>query len=178
MNILDKQFGRVGNRMFQMAFCYAYARDKGIDFYYQDPKWFERYGDEIRELFGSEVGQDNRISVHIRRGDCVDNPFYVDLTKTDYYERALAEFPGEQFLVFSDDIDFAKEYFKGNFSFADGKDEYEDLNRMAACKGHIIANSSFSWWGAYIGGGKTVYPGQWFSDGVQRVGFPKEWICV
>lgn len=127
------------------------------------------------------------VSLHVRRGDYLNNSFYVNLCKTDYYEKAMDEFPDAKFLVFcadrqegSDDLadlEWCKQKFQGRqFEFFQGTNEIEDFNAMAGCKAHITANSSFSWWAAFIGGGKTVTPKEWFSDGIQRIGLPDDWI--
>lgn len=119
------------------------------------------------------------IALHVRRGDYIKNTFYVDLTQTDYYEKAMAEFPNENFLVFSDDISWCREYFWGDeYDFCEETDEIKSMNLMASCKGHIVANSSFSYWGAYISPytQKVVCPKQYYSDGIERTKFPDEWI--
>ncbi len=121
------------------------------------------------------------VGIHVRRGDYVGNPFYVDLSETDYYERAIEQFPPEtEFLVFSDDTDFAEEFFP-EFEVFNGQDELEDLNMMASCSmGNIIANSSFSWWAAYLNphGGKVVAPKAWHPDGVERTKCPDNWMRI
>ena len=175
----NKIFGRLGNSLFQYAFCYAYAREHNIDFYYQDIKFFEKYQDEIKVLFGQGIVPINQVAIHIRRGDYVNNPFYVDLMETDYYERAMAMFPDDEFLVFSDDIEWCKN--KRTFSnceFAENNTEIEDLNLMAGCKGVIMANSSFSWWGAFLSNGKVIAPKQYYSDGVERTKLLEKWIKI
>lgn len=185
MKPLHETFGRLGNNMFQFAFLYARAKEMGTDFYFQDPKYFEKYANEIKALFGDITwsGEDmiDYVSIHVRRGDYVGNSFYVDLSQTDYYQKALAEFPGRKFLVFSNDIDFAKTLFTDSrFVFSDKKNELDDLNLMMKCNGHIIANSTFSWWGAWLGKGKTVAPSvkNWYSDGYERTICPKEWVRI
>ena len=174
----DKIFGRLGNKLFQGAYIYAQMR-RGIipDIYVQNPEYFDQYCDEIKKLFGDDIGKIDKVAIHVRRGDYVNNPFYVDLTQTDYYEKAMAEFPDSKFLVFSDDIEWCKEYFIGEEYTFDHSDELNALNSMASCTGHIIANSSFSWWGAYLSphGGKVVAPKNYYSDGIERTKFPKEW---
>lgn len=182
-------FGGFGNSLFQYAYLYAQYRKGEIpDLYVQDEKYFEPYKEEIKALFGSNIEPIDMVSLHVRRGDYVGNDFYVDLTETDYYEKAMAEFPTEtKFLIFcadrqpkSDDktdMEWVKERFQGSqFQFFQGKDEVEDFNAQAGCKGHITANSSFSWWSAYVGGGKTVTPKEWFTDGLQRISIPETWI--
>ena len=179
---LDKIFGRLGNRMFQLATLYAYAREKKVDFYFQDEKWWKGYEKEIKQLFGSDIEPIDMVSIHVRRGDYVNNPFYVDLIDDGYYERAIELFPDEDFLVFSDDIEFCKRYFIGRqFTFCEEKDEIKSLNLMAGCRANIIANSSFSWWAAYLNPNqnkKVVAPLAWFADGVERTKLPDNWIKI
>lgn len=177
----DKIFGRLGNRLFQMAFVIAWAKDNGTDIYLQDPKYFDKHGEYIKQVFGDGIGYINKVAVHVRRGDYVGNSFYVDLSKTDYYQEAMAKFPGAEFLVFSDDIAWCKQQdvFKG-CEFSEGWSELADLNRMASCAGHIIANSSFSWWGAYLAPNtkKVIAPKAWHPDGVERTKCPDTWIRI
>ncbi len=177
-----KIFGRFGNSLFQYAYIYAQSRKTGQDIYLQDPKFFEEYGDEIRAMFGCTTSTVDMVAIHVRRGDYVNNPFYVDLTSTKYYEKAMKKFPLEtNFLVFSDDIEWCKTYFIGNeFSFQERGTEVNDIALMADCKGIIIANSSFSWWGAYLGdkNKKVVAPKEWYTDLEERTKCPKTWIRV
>jgi hypothetical protein len=168
--------GRLGNKMFQYAYLYAQSRKGEIpDVYVQDPAHFVGYKEEIRAIYGQGVEPIDMVSIHVRRGDYVNNPFYVNLCDTDYYERAMEEFPGEKFLIFSDDRDFAAKAFPG-IQIYEGASELEDMNAIMGCKGHIIANSSFSWWAAFVSGNKTVGPKSWYSDGIERTKLPDSWI--
>ena len=177
--------GRLGNQMFQFAFCYARAKEMGTDYYFQDPKYFEKYANEIKAIFGDitwhGIDMIDKVSLHVRRGDYNGNSFYVSLTGTDYYKKAMAEFPGRKFLVFSDDIEWCKkqELFK-DCDFSEGLDELGDMNLMMKCDGHIIANSTFSWWGAYLGKGKVVAPSNlnWYADGIERTVCPTNWVRI
>lgn len=175
----SKIFGRLGNSMFQYAFLYTYAKKNNIDFFYQDPKFFSGCEEDIRLLFGQNIYHVDMVAIHLRRGDYVNNPFYEDLSSSDYYERAMKLFPFEKFLVFSDDIEYAKTYFVGKqFEFSENKNEVDDLNLMAGCKAIIMSNSSFAWWGAYLGDkNKTVIaPKNWYTDmDEDRTKLPKEW---
>ena len=190
---LDATFGRLGNRLFQMAFLYAESRRRGLDFYFQDPKFFEGYEEEIKQLFGEGIGYLTQVGVHVRRaGNPInlsepkysENPFYVNLSETDYYERAMAMFPDEKFLIFSDDPGFCKEKFKGdNIQIMEKGNEIEDFNLLASCKSIIGANSSFSWWAAYLNpypDAKIVFPSveNWYKDGVERTKLPESWIRI
>jgi len=166
MTNLDKYTGRMGNRMFQFAFFYSYARDAGIDHYFQDPAFFEGHEQEIKLIFSEGLTQKiDMVAIHVRRGDYVNNPFYVDLMETDYYKRAMEEFPEAEFLVFSDDIKWCRqqEIFKKCQFYH--KDEIQDFNTMASCLGIIMANSSFSWWASYIApwANKIITPREWFT---------------
>jgi len=176
----QKIFGRLGNSLFQYAYIYAQMK-RGVlpDIYVQNPIYFEDYKDDIKKLFSDGIGHVDKIAIHIRRGDYVHNSFYVDLCKTDYYQKAMALFPNEHFIIFSDDIEWCKkqEMFKG-CSFSEGHDEVKDLNIMASCKGVIMANSSYSWWGAYLSNGKVVAPKQYYTDGVERTKYPSNWITI
>lgn len=111
------------------------------------------------------------VSVHVRRSD------YLTLSNSvlgfEYYIRAVAlvraRVAKPQWVVFSDDIPWCREQFGflEGAVFVEGNDAepWEDLRLMAACKHHIIANSTFSWWGAYLGrdpSGVTVAPDHWF----------------
>lgn len=164
--------------MFQGAYIFAQMR-RGLlpDIYVQDPVYFDDYREDIRLLYGDKIGKIDKVAIHVRRGDYVNNPFYVDLTMTDYYKKAMAMFPGEHFMVFSDDIEWCKkqDMFKG-CSFSEGHDEVQDMNIMASCKGILMANSSFSWWAAYLSKAKVIAPKAWYADGVERTKCLKEWI--
>lgn len=183
--------GGFGNWMFQYAYLHKLARSGGIvDIYLQDPAYFEPYGEEIRAIFHQGIEPTDMVSLHIRRGDYIGNSYYIDLNETDYYEEAIAQFPKDtKFLVFcadrqegSDDtvdLDWCKQKFQGdNFEFYQGKNEVDDFNVQAGCKAHIIANSSFSWWAAYVGGGPTVAPSKWYSDGRPGIPLMVDWIVI
>lgn len=176
--------GRLGNQMFQFAYIYSQFLEGVIpDVYLQDHKYFEKHESEIKKLFSSQKPEIPYVSIHIRRGDYVGNQFYVDLTQTDYYKKAIALFPEDTFMVFSDDVEFAREYLaplSDKFVFYHSS-EIDDLNLMSRCKHNIIANSSFSWWGAFLNQNqnkKVVFPKDWYSDGVNRTQCPKSWIPI
>jgi hypothetical protein len=104
------------------------------------------------------------VGVHIRRGDYlkVEN-FHTNLAKTSYYQEAMAEFPGEEFLIFSDDPDWARKKFPN--SVVAREDDYLELYLMSLCKAVIIANSTFSWWGAWLNKNpnkRVIAPKNWF----------------
>ena len=183
----------MGNEMFRHAYLYAQTR-KGIipEWYLQDPKWFDGFEDEIKKMFSEGIGYLDQVGVHIRRANnptvpsepkYSENPFYINISETDYYERAMSLFPDDNFLVFSDDPEWCREKFKDNprVQVMDKGDEVEDFNLLASCKSLIIANSSWSWWAGYLcptESKRVIAPSKWFADGIQRVGIPKEWIQI
>lgn len=168
--------GRLGNQMFQIAHIYAEWKNGVIpDIYVQSDEYFRDYEYEIKNLYGAGIVPINQVAIHVRRGDYVGNPFYVNLMETPYYRDAMALFPDEEFLVFSDDIEWCKKQpiFK-HCDFSEG-DEITDFNRMAGCKGIIMANSSFSWWASYLSNGKVIAPKEWYTDGVIRTTTLDKW---
>lgn len=185
----DKITGRLGNIMFEIAFLYSHARennlplvDESLGYYYQDYLHFADYADEIKNLFRSDIPErTDMVAIHVRRGDYVNHPFYVDLSETPYYRDAMLQFPDADFIVFSDDLEWCKQQpvFKG-YEFSEGKTELEDLNLMTSCIGHIIANSSFSWWAAFMSPftRKVVAPLAWHPDGIERTKLPENWIKI
>lgn len=177
----QKTFGRLGNSLFQYAYIYAQTL-KGYtpDIFLQDPAYFDEYRDEIRTLFNSDASEPlDMVAIHVRRGDYVNNPFYVDLMNTDYYERAMLEFPDSDFLIFSDDVEWCKRQpIFADCEFSEGKTETEDMSLMASCKGIIMANSSFSWWASYLSNAKIVAPLAWYADGIERTKCLQEWIRI
>lgn len=175
-----KLFGRLGNQMFQGAYIYAQMR-KGLvpDIYVQDPKYFEEFKNEIKAMYGQDIKQSDYVAIHVRRGDYVNNPFYVDLMKTDYYQKAMALFPNEKFKVFSDDIEWClKQPIFANAEFSRETDDVVAMNDMAGCKGVITANSSYSWWAGYLCKGKVIYSSKWYTDGFERTVCPNEWVKI
>jgi hypothetical protein len=135
------------------------------------------------------------VSVHIRRGDYVTNSHTNAVHGTcslEYYENAInyisEKVKAPHFFVFSDDYKWALENFK-NRSYPvtcisnNADKNYEDLTLMYNCKHHIIANSSFSWWGAWLNPNEdkiVIGPKQWFKSKKQSTDtkdvMPKEWV--
>jgi len=111
----------------------------------------------------------NGAFLHIRGGDYVNHWLHDINLYHGYYERAVAEFPPDtHFYVFTNDIAYAKTAaFLSNIphTFVES-DELMSLAQMASCTaGGICANSSFSWWGAYLNPNRTiVMPSKWFND--------------
>jgi hypothetical protein len=115
------------------------------------------------------------VALHVRRGDYAANPKTAavhGLCSPGYYRAALARLaaaaPGARVFVFSDDIPWCRATLDLPLDavFVEGNPPEWDIALMAACRHHIIANSSFGWWGAWLAnpGGLTVAPEPWFDD--------------
>lgn len=160
--------------------------------YWQSEKYFSKYAQLIRNDFNFRnplsgqnenwrqlIQSSNAISLHVRRSDMVNNP---DVVKThgscdlDYY-RAAAQKIAEGvdnpiFFVFSDEPDWCKAYLKLEHQthYIDnntGESAYCDMQLMSHCRHHVIANSSFSWWGAWLNprsDKRVIAPKRWFAD--------------
>ena len=111
------------------------------------------------------AGHHPLVSVHIRRGDSLQNETLKKLS-IDYYRQSMKHFNDVLFLVFSDDIPWCKKNLEHeSLFFVENQKAYVDLLLMARCDHHIIANSTFSWWGAYLNKSKekkVIYPYPWF----------------
>lgn len=123
-------------------------------------------------------------SLHIRRTDYINSNGYHPVQTLDYYKNAIDEIGDYDYLfVFSDDIDWCRSNlnFK-NMIFMTGFSDVEDLYLMSMCRNNIIANSSFSWWGAWMNKNKNkkvIAPSKWFGDHVninQNDIVPETWI--
>lgn len=176
-----------------------------IDGYWQSYRYFEFIESQLKlELtpithlsglnltISKQIADCNSVSLHLRRGDYVSN---LEANKThgfigiDYYNNAIS-FIKEQilhpyFFVFSDDIAWARENLGSiaNVLFIDhnqGRLSYEDMRLMSLCKYNIIANSSFSWWGAWLNAAPNkivIAPKQWFANGQDTSDLmPEDWL--
>lgn len=159
---------------------------------WQSEKYFDASAERLRVEFSLRTplaGQDaavarwmqdgDAVSVHVRRGDYVSDPVTASVhgvCDESYYARCVAylvnRLEDPRFFVFSDEPDWARENLRMPLATtvvdhnAAARD-FEDLRLMSLCRHHIIANSSFSWWGAWLGANpsKTVLmPRRWFLD--------------
>jgi hypothetical protein len=162
-----------------------------LDWYWQTAKYFDEYEKEIKEIFQvktkiSEENQEiinlieknylNTVSVHIRRWDYVSNLNAASWHWTcndNYYNKSIniikEHINNPYFIVFSDDISWVKENmnFWDNVLFVEWNKWHDDLRLMQACTNHIIANSSFSWWWAYLWKNPNkiiIAPSKWLNN--------------
>ena len=162
-----------------------------LDGYFQSGKYFSEYREAILQEFEFPIldfkneslkkiitNTTNAISLHVRRGDYIKSAQVLNkhgILPATYYQKALGLFKEKigQFtlFIFSDDIEWAKTNIEmpGNqLLFIDhnnGADSWKDMALMSCCQHHIIANSSFSWWGAWLSvqNGMVYAPERWFN---------------
>lgn len=147
------------------------------------------------ERFSAEIkSTPNTASIHIRRGDYVSIKKIADTHGTipiSYYEKAIdkiiEKFPDTVFFVFSDDIEWAKENLPSKYHpvFVSDPDipDYEELILMSLCKNNITANSTFSWWGAWLNNNPEkiiITPKEWFvkKSMESKDLIPEAWIRI
>jgi hypothetical protein len=165
----------------------------------QSYRYFDRISNTIRSdlTFASEasgtnerwlsaIKHTNSVCVHVRRGDYLQQDFGI--CSTTYYARAMQiirdRTEGPHFFVFSDDLPWCHNHLaEKNLHFVDGNgpdDAADELRLMAACRHHIIANSTFSWWGAWLAEHSdqtVVAPDPWFTRGPPAKDLlPERWI--
>jgi len=156
--------------------------------YWQNIKYFEDIENELRKQFKfnvnlceknenivKEIEGLNSCSIHIRRGDYLSHPYYKGICEKEYYEKAIQKVlekeQGINFFVFSNDIEWCKKNLNLiNVIFVDWNNEqnsYIDMFLMSKCKHNIIANSTFSWWGAWLNENKNktvIMPSKWMNN--------------
>lgn len=173
------------------------------DGYFQNEKYFKDYRNEILKCFSLKDALDeknqsaleliqssNAVSLHIRRGDYVTLDFVNKVHGTcslDYYKKAieyiLKHVKNPHFFLFSDDIEWVVANLKIDYPYTVidfNRDKgWLDLNLMKHCKHNIIANSSFSWWGAWLNENSdkiVIAPKKWLATKQKCDILPKEWI--
>lgn len=177
-----------------------------LDGYWQSEKYFKNIEAIIREEFKfknqldelnlktlDKIINSNSISMHIRRGDYMSLQYiekFGKICNVNYYKKSIEYikdiYPDCTFFVFSDDIQWAKDNFKGyEFKFISnntGGKSYIDMQLMSNCKHNIIANSSFSWWAAWLNNNKdkiVIAPKLWFNDDNDYSDVvPEDWIRI
>jgi hypothetical protein len=148
--------------------------------FFQTEKYFKHIEKQIRKdfTFRDDIKDEcddlikqftNPIALHIRRGDFIWNNKNHPPLSLDYYKSALEFFDSDrEVIIFSDDTEWCKEqelFTDDRFAVAEGGDQYYDMCLMTMCDDFIIANSTFSWWGAWLGNrGKVIAPKKWFGE--------------
>ncbi|MGH7156964.1 MAG: alpha-1,2-fucosyltransferase [Candidatus Saccharimonadales bacterium] len=180
-----------------------------LDGYWQSYKYLDRKRELVLEAFSfpekisqknlkifSSIQKAESVSIHIRRGDYVQmkhTNIYHGVIPLSYYSQAIAYFEsllnGPVFYIFSDDPKWCRTNLKlrSPAVFVDNnrgqRSGVEDLRLMSACKHNIIANSSFSWWAAWLNSNPqkiVCSPKDWFAGTKHRIQdrIPKDWLII
>lgn len=239
MPVYAKQYGRLGNQLFQKAAAIGYAIKHGHDYitcpwhtnntlrtgnpltlkegghnfqelpyehkwaqraivldgYWQSARYFNHCREEVLNAFAFHWElKKGWCSIHIRRGDYLKYPDKHPVVTMDYLRAAMANmslhFGIDRFMVFSDDLIWCIEQFSGlpyEFLYSTDHTEVEDLELMSSCQHHIISNSTFSWWGAWLNQNPdkvVISPSKdnWFGPGNKHLDtsdlIPESWIQI
>lgn len=169
--------------------------------YWQSAKYFPSVANSIRnsvkfinidtknQLMIKKMKNVNSVSVHVRLGDYVGCKMYENICTPRYYKNAIDYIkklqPEVKFFVFADEIEKAREYFYNEevefVELNSGENSYLDMLLISSCKHHIMANSSFSWWGVFLSEfkeGIVLTPSKWL-NGVETPDiWCEEWIKI
>jgi hypothetical protein len=172
-----------GKRIEEKGFRYQDITESGMMVgYWQSEKYFADIADQVRKEFYIPKAsiEDDMVAVTVRRGDYLSLPDVFHNLGESYYRDALEIFPDHTVVVFSDDPAWCIE----NLDWADYvmpcNTAVTDLSLLSSFKNHIIANSSFGWWGAWLANGNTVVsPKDWFTNGLDTTDLiPDRWIRI
>jgi len=175
-----------------------------LDGYFQCEKYWEHIEDIIKkeftfkEEFRSEAESqiasirekyDELVSLHFRRGDYVGNQNRHPLLSLSYYQKAIDQLITDStaLLIFSDDVNWCKEQFGEDerIYYIDGNIDFVDMCMMSLCDHNVIANSTFSWWGAWLNSNpdkKVIAPKTWLGPEIRHLQsddlYCKNWIII
>lgn len=190
-----------------ITFCDDFKGDRNRYYkgYWSSEKYFKNISRKIRDFFvfpdldeknlevAKQIKSNNSVSLHIRRGDYLNsgNEFYQNCCTGEYYKNAVnfieSNFRNSYYYVFSNDIDWCRNNLNlVNACYIDwnkGENSYRDMQLMSLCKHNIIANSTFSWWGAWLNDNPNkmvLVPAKWFdlpNCSVDDI-YPEDWIRI
>ncbi|QPH38835.1 alpha-1,2-fucosyltransferase [Pedobacter endophyticus] len=171
--------------------------------YWQNERYFIDIADEITNAFkfrpplsaknklvNEEIKHSNSVAIHVRRGDYLTNELLGGLCGLDYYQQAISileqRIPNAIYFIFSNDIDWCKAHLNlpkaSAINWNHGLQSYVDMQLMSACKHQIIANSSFSWWAAWLNSysEKIVIAPKIWANGIDNNDqvCPKTWLRI
>lgn len=178
--------------------------DMYYDGYWQSFKYFSNYKEVLYKVFAHDMPNDynkrmiselegcNSVGMHVRRGDYKTSPQFYGICNLDYYKKAIETIKSKveqpHYYIFSDDTDWCKDNISPLLKGAEvtfvtdnkGANSCWDMFLMTHCKHLIIANSSFSWWGAFLNnnGGTIVSPSHWVNRNEEQETPADDWIQV
>ena len=165
-----------------------------LDGYFQDEEYFVRYADEIRRYFRDDTITEflkgyyagslkNSLSVHVRRGDYLQLSDVFHVLGKEYYDEAIKTVCRahkiEYILVMSDDIKWCRENLNDNrMVYISGHPDHHEMLLMSLCSHNVVSNSTFSWWGAWLGETRDktiVAPDKWLKNTQTNI-IPERWV--
>lgn len=187
------------------GFDYNQVKDKSyFDGYWQSPKFFDKYRGEILKAFRfpdfTDLKNEEAVKfiesgrtafIHVRRGDYVNHPLFKGICDEKYYYAGITaliyKYKFNRILIFSNDIKWCRTNLSVLFEdiphkYVDwnkGKESYRDMQLMSHCKGALIANSTFSWWGAWLNDNPekiVIAPHKWINIDNEPDIIPDSWI--
>lgn len=175
------------------------------DGYWQSEEYFKDIRDSILKEFAfppfdernqkcaNNIMSTNSVSIHVRRGDFLNHPLYKDICTLQYYEEAIKKVcsiaPIDHIVIFSNDIAWCKDHLTAflqnkKTTYIDwnkGQQSFNDIHLMSLCKHNIVANSSFSWWGAWLNQNPNkivISPHVWDNSGSASSPICNDWIRI
>jgi hypothetical protein len=175
---------------------------------WQSESFFENAKNEVRNAFifnedllsaetrklKTEITASNSVSIHVRRGDYLSAQYangFAGICTLDYYQKAVETITEKRqnqvlkFFIFTDDAEWVQQNFNiENAVYVTnntGVDSWQDMYLMSCCKDNIIANSSFSWWGAWLNANPikiVIAPERWWRSFEKDDVVPHEWIRI
>jgi len=165
--------------------------------YFQSQKYFAEVSGEILSSFTfrnnvieaahyleSSIDFEKSVSVHVRRGDYLSSPSHHPVQGIEYYREAFSRYQGLKKIIFSDDPAWCRENLDiDDVTVIEENNPYVTLYLMSRFKNHIISNSSFSWWGAWLSGenSSVISPKKWFGDSLPHDTsdlYPDGWVKI
>lgn len=202
--IYEKKQSQTDLRAYTKKYLWPLLYFKG---FYQSERYFASIKDEVRAAFSFDTSKaspatrslmsrieadPSAVSLHVRRGDYLQPGVWENtgcVCQLPYYENAVGEMkkrvPDAHWYVFSDDIEWVRQNLQlDNAEYVDfnrDEDSWQDMLLMSRCSHHIICNSTFSWWGAWLGHNPdkvVLVPEKWFNTAATPNIYPAQWIKV
>lgn len=200
-NLFSTLYAKEKGSAFNPAFL-DFPQNTYLDGFWQSEIYFKAYEEEIKadldfkqeikdrnKELAAKIQSANSLSLHVRRGDYVSNVLtnkFHGLCTPTYYQSAVKQVMEKgniELFIFSDDLEWCKQHSKFDLPthFIETNNAYNDMYLMSLCKHNIIANSSFSWWGAWLNNNPdkmVIAPKKWFNDSSVDTSniIPIEWI--
>ena len=154
---------------------------------------FPIFEDQRNQKTASLITEKNSCAIHIRRGDYVTDKLFRDICDLDYYQKSIQRMKEtanpEVFCIFSDDVAWCREHLTAilrrdetiYIDWNTGENSFQDMHLMTLCHHQIIANSSFSWWGAWLNTHQdkvVIAPRKWWNISGTHTPISYSWLII